>query len=1192
MNTLVKVRLDGNPIDAPAGSTILEVARREGVYIPTLCYSPLLPPLENCRLCVVAVTGERQYKSACSTLVRDGMEITTHSPELQQTRKFLLELLLDTHYGDCVAPCTVTCPANVDIQGYLALIRSGDYLEAVQLIKQKIPMPASIGRVCPHPCEGACRRHLVDKPVNINHCKRFVADYEMRSGRRILPRVPAETGRKVAIIGGGPAGLSAAYYLRSFGHGATIFESRSKLGGMLRYGIPEYRLPKTILDWEIEGILSLGVSVKTGVRWGQDFTLDDLKKDNFDAIFLAIGAWQSRNLGIVGEDLDGVVSGVAFLERVGSGQPVAVGRKVVIIGGGNVAIDAARTTLRLGADRVTVLYRRSRKEMPASPEEIEAAEAEGVDIQLLAAPIRALGDNGAIRQLELIRMELGEPDAGGRRRPVPVEGSETIIETDQLISAIGQFPEIIPPARDGAMRNIPSTRWNTIGGDPRSMYTGHERVFVGGDLFQGPMTVVAALADGRKAAYSLDRSFAVGTVQPEPLHFNISKGTLDAIDREAFEAMKTSTRERMPELDTAQRVRDFTEVELGLSEAQAKREAERCLVCGCAAAFECKLREYMNEFQVDWRVQPSKKIHFQRVAVMDTHPNIALDPNKCVRCERCVTACRLFQCSDAIDFKDWPKFNERCVSCGLCVDLCPTGALMEKRQGRPVDRLDWNTVATHCRHCGLGCRLDLKLKGERLVWIADGQAEPPGNASTCSRGRFHAYDLHWYGARITKPMIRQGGSLQEASWGKAIEVLIQEFRAAAELGGADAVAALASPEASNEGLYLLQKWLRLGWKSNGLDFPGRDSAEECLAALAAATGQVRLDAPLSRLVEAPAVFAWGDVSGVVPVVGTQLRRAVRGGRLKLVQVSGAATELSPFTATALTAGPGVWGRIAGALGDALVDSGAVAPAVLDRITELTEPSQGLVTFNVGEHGFTMEAFKRLLQAVVEAPAMAFTVPANAVAGLDPDERRGFWRALVKLALLKCDPTGGALPLLHPCFADGNSVGALLMGVSPTRLPGFLPLADAAARQAFMTLNDGLEPPAPFAGEPAAALEAGRVKAVLAQEPSRIWEQGLISWQNRLQQVPFLTVMDCVESPALETAQVVLPLAAFGEQSGTVINQEGRWLQLAQAMPPEQSSLADWEILGQILAAQGLPFPRGLETVREEIGKLGLAPEKL
>jgi len=209
MNTLVKVRLDGNPIDAPAGSTILEVARREGVYIPTLCYSPLLPPLENCRLCVVAVTGERQYKSACSTLVRDGMEITTHSPELQQTRKFLLELLLDTHYGDCVAPCTVTCPANVDIQGYLALIRSGDYLEAVQLIKQKIPMPASIGRVCPHPCEGACRRHLVDEPVNINHCKRFVADYEMRSGRRILPRVPAAAVEVSIMIDLPPSDMAA-----------------------------------------------------------------------------------------------------------------------------------------------------------------------------------------------------------------------------------------------------------------------------------------------------------------------------------------------------------------------------------------------------------------------------------------------------------------------------------------------------------------------------------------------------------------------------------------------------------------------------------------------------------------------------------------------------------------------------------------------------------------------------------------------------------------------------------------------------------------------------------------------------------------------------------------------------------------------------------------------------------------------
>ncbi len=1180
MERLVKVRLDGKTIEVPEGSTILEAAKREGIHIPTLCYSPLLPPLENCRLCVVAVAGERQYKAACSTVVSDGMEVTTQNDDLMQTRKLLLELLLDTHYGDCVAPCTLTCPANVDIQGYLALIRAGEYLEAVKLIKEKIPMPATIGRVCPHPCEGACRRHLVDEPVNINHCKRFVADYEIDSGRRVLPAVAESTGRRVAIVGGGPAGLSAAYYLRALGYGTTIFEAKDKLGGMLRYGIPEYRLPKKILDWEIEGILGLGVEVKTGVRWGQDFTLDDLKKEGFDAIFLAIGAWGTRKLGIVGEDLQGVISGVEFLERIADGESVPVGRRVVIIGGGNVAIDAARSVLRLGAEKVTILYRRSRKEMPASHEEIEAAEAEGVDIQLLAAPTRALGEDGVLRQLEFIRMELGEPDASGRRRPVPIEGSETFMEVDQLISAIGQVPQVIVPEQDGVMENIPVTRWSTVGGDPRSMHTGYETVFVGGDLFQGPMTVVAALADGRKAAYSLNRFFEVGEVQPEPLHFNISKGDLETIDREPFEAMKTVPRERMPELAAAKRVGDFREVELGLSEEQAQKEAQRCLVCGCSAAFDCRLRERMNEFQVDWRDQPSKKIHYQRVAAIDTHPLIALDPNKCIRCERCVTACDLFQCFEAIDFKDWPRLTERCEACGMCVDLCPTGALMEKRDGHPVDRLDWRTVATHCIHCGCGCQLDLKLKGERLVWIADGHQGPPSDATTCQHGRFHSYDTHWYGSRIKKPLLRKGGELQAVSWGQAIDAVLTGFREAAEESGT-AVGALASPRATNEALYLLQKWMRLGWRSNQLDFPGR-APVQCYFGLVKSAGFDRVLLPMESLDTAQAIVVWGGgIDRIAPVVSGRIKRAAKRRGIPVYLVGNPDDRLKDHAAGIIAVEPAAWSRVADGLAAALVPGAAVDDAVVKRLDEVCGPCAGEI-LDASRLEIEPDTAAGLLQAMKSAAVVSvFAVPP--VIAWQEDEWNGFLQSLLRLGVLTSARNRGSG--LVSCLGEINVLGALLMGVTPDSLAGLRSLDDADALAIYRELMEDAEIPGEAGSGLAAAIDAGTTKAVLALEPSLLWEREQAAWQQRIAAVPFLVVVDSIETAALDTAQVVLPMAAFGEQVGTLVNHERRVLHLAQAMAVDGEALSDWEIVSQLLATQGLPFPRDLNAVRSEISRV-------
>jgi formate dehydrogenase major subunit len=441
-------------------------------------------------------------------------------------------------------------------------------------------MPLSIGRVCPHFCEEACRRNDADEPVNINNEKRFCADLELRGEEYYETYLAPLSGKRVAIIGGGPAGLAAAYYLRRLGHESSIFEAMPKLGGMLRYGIPEYRLPKKILDWEIEGITGLGVETRLNQKAGKDFNLKTLKDEGFDAVFIGIGAWGSRSMRVEGEDLDGVLSGTEYLIQRGLEKDVKIGNRVAIIGGGNTAIDAARTSWRLGAKEVTVLYRRSRQEMPAADYEVDEAEMEGVKYHFLAAPTRLIGENGKLTGIEFLRMELGEPDDSGRRRPVPIEGTETIIELDNVIAAIGQFPELDPELLKYNGQELSVTRWNTIDADPDTLQTNIDWVFAGGDVVNGAATVVEALAAGRKAAYSIHQYLEDDEKTRIPPLEGIRNTMWDEAEEEEVKAITKSPRLKMPDLHVPDRVGNFKEVELGFSEEQAREAAKRCLQCG------------------------------------------------------------------------------------------------------------------------------------------------------------------------------------------------------------------------------------------------------------------------------------------------------------------------------------------------------------------------------------------------------------------------------------------------------------------------------------------------------------------------------------------------------------------------------------------------------------------------------------
>ena len=478
-----------------------------------------------------------------------------------------------------ISPCQHTCPVGINIPKYVAHIAAGEYLEAIDTIRERNPFPAICGRICHHPCEGRCRRGELDESVAIRALKRFATDWYFDHVNE-LPEpepFPQTNSQKVAIVGAGPCGLSCAYFLAQMGYPVTVFEALPIGGGMLSVAIPDFRLPREVIEKEIDYIAKRGVEIRYDTPINVNFTVEDLRENGFEAVFIAAGAQRSQSIGIPGEleDLEGFYYGLRFLRDVKVGKPVRIGRRVAVIGGGNVALDTSRTVLRLGADEVSIFYRRSREEMPVTEVEYNEALAEGIQVNFLVSPTRVVNDNWKVAGLQCIHMRLGEPDASGRRRPVPISGSEFFAEADTVIAAVGQAPDLsfLPP--DSALER---TRWERLAVDDNRLATNVPGVFAGGDFVAGPAMVIDAIAAGRRGAIAIDKYLKGDTSRVEI--YDLKPSVIEeVISREEEETWEPQFRPEIPQLPAEERKRSFKETELGFSEEKARQEAKRCLRC-------------------------------------------------------------------------------------------------------------------------------------------------------------------------------------------------------------------------------------------------------------------------------------------------------------------------------------------------------------------------------------------------------------------------------------------------------------------------------------------------------------------------------------------------------------------------------------------------------------------------------------
>ncbi len=886
----LNIIINGKKINARKGDSILECAKKQGIDIPTLCNDPRLDPYSSCFVCVVEIEGMKGLQPACSTPVREGMSIETHNEKVKIARKAALDLIVSNHYADCVAPCKTTCPAGVDVQGYISLIEKGMYSEAVALIKEVNPLPAICGRVCVRPCEVACRRNLLEEGtgVGIDYLKRFASDFDLNSKTKYVPTVSKSTGKKVAVIGAGPGGLSVAWFLQQKGHQVDIYEASKHAGGMLRYGIPPYRLPNEIIDAEVESIKELGTRVFFDKKLGENLPYKEIA-NNYHATVLTIGSQKGTGVGCPGDDAGNVFSGIDFLRNIEvTGQkPDFSGKTVAVIGGGNTAMDCCRTAMRLGAKKVYVVYRRTEKEMPANPIEIHESKEEGIEYLFLNNPVEIIKDrDGNIKTMRLIKMELGEPDSSGRRRPVPVEGSEYDLKLDYVLAAIGQktqvnfLDEINNHSSDGELK---INRWGDIDADRKTLQTGIRTIFAAGDGVTGPATLIEAIAQAKTAARSCHQFLSGDKIQPEKTEFISRKDNFKIQSSEDYKLkFAPLKRQEMPLIPPSMR-QNFNEVELGYEEKAALDETARCLECGCSEYYSCDLKILCDEYGAD---QQKFAGDYKKYDVRFDHPYIEIDNNKCILCSRCVRVCQEVVGANALGLVNrgfethiapamGASLSESdCESCGLCISACPTGAITENKTFKPGP-VKLEKFETICHYCSVGCTINIE-QHKNYTWKVSGS---PGlinkEGDLCRYGKF-AYQYRNRTDRILRPMKKTNGGFVPISYEEAFEIIAQKAKNTSRARNM----VFAGARLSNEELVLIRKLAIDGMNTDELGsfhYLGRNKGYQNI---------VDKNVPFADLEKAGHIFLFGsEIHQDNTVAGFMVNKAHKHQGVKLSYVS-------------------------------------------------------------------------------------------------------------------------------------------------------------------------------------------------------------------------------------------------------------------------------------------------------------------
>lgn len=1208
---MIQIVIDGKYRIVEQGQTVLEAAKTCGLEIPSLCGLNKTADKVPCDLCVVEVDGVGVTRS-CELEVSNGLNITTQSKQLTNHRQEALNRIMTDHYADCEAPCQTACPAGVDIQSYLHHIAQNDHIKAIEVIKKTLPMPLSIGRVCPAFCETECRRNLVDESIAIRQLKRHAADADLAAQESYMPPKKPNKGKRVAIVGSGPGGLTAGYYLSNEGYDVSVYESMPKAGGWLRYGIPEYRLPKSILDKEIELMCRNGMAVECDKKLGVDFTLSDLSND-FDAVCLAVGASQAVEMNYTGSDLAGCYLGVDYLKDYVTDKHFTTGKKVAVIGGGNTAIDCARTAVRDGA-HTTLIYRRTRDEMPAEDYEIEEAEHEGVKFHFLTNPAENIADeNGHVSEIRLERMALGPADASGRRSPKPT-GEFFVEDFDTVIAAVSQKPDL--SFMDNESLEIPLTRWNTADADPQTMHTGTGNIFSIGDFRRGPATAVEAVGDGRIAAQAIDRFFNGDMNQIPAKPFNSRKQKqLKAVDPEQYKSIQQMARKIMPELTPEQREQSFEEVETGFDNADAIAEAARCLECGCQANTDCDLRDYSTEYKAT-QTHPEYKIDVasndswqairaeetkvgltrQKFAVDDSSEFIIFDANRCISCGQCIQACREQNVHGVLSFMNQsdgkpasrpecrPNFgadktlmgDSNCVQCGSCVQACPTGAMVDARDRKQGDTDLLKKVDTICTYCGVGCKLTMHVdeKKNRIRYIEGGDS-PVNEGMLCVKGRF-GFDFVGSDARLTTPLIRKDGWLQPASWDEAIKLIADKFTAIKQGFGSNALAGFSSAKTTNEDNYAFQKFIRRELGTNNVDHCARLCHASTVTGLEASLGSGAMTNDIPSIKHSDVIFIIGsDTTSAHPIIGSHIKQAVRHGGARLIVADPKRIDIADHAELYLAHRPGTDVMLINGVMQQIIKHGWYDQEYIeDRVDgfdtllqEVMSPSYSLdkVELVTGVKAEDIFAMARLI-GTAERTAVYYSMGITQhTTGHDNV------RSIANLQLL-CGNIGIEGGGINPLRGQSNVQGACDMGALPNNLPGYQKVYNPMVRQKFAMEWGVSDLPAETGLTLTEIIDAAchrdvRGLYVMGENP-------VLSDPNQahviegLEALDFLVVQDIFLTETAQYADVVLPSCSFAEKSGHFTNTERRVQRINPAVNPPGEAKEDWVIIQMLANAMG------------------------